>query len=532
MNATAMQLIRHYRSTPHPMGSSRDVSGTEILLALYEETAEADLLEMAGDLYARFNEQAADRDADFSVSGMLSNKPVTAHGVTFNELAKLGALMFAATGDPDSLAATVNAYRKVDAEHVLADGLHSSAERMEGRDALASHESCNISDYTWSLSRLAEVTGDARYADRAERVIINALPGAVLKDFSAVQYFSCPNQLIATATSNHNLMSRGDNRMAFRPGHPVQCCTGNIQRAMPNYVDHMWMRGVGEDDEVIAMMFGPSTFEGAIAGGQVKIEQDTAYPFEQSVVFRVTADQPRRFSFGIRLPEWCAQPALTVNDDSISGDFTPGYVFSISREWSTGDRVNLRLPFELSVQRWPDAGMSIELGPLTMSLPVPGTPQVDAVDDWEQTPTEFRLAGPQHRLATFPAYRIEPEGWWSYALAVDADDIAAKATIEWRQPIGFPFDTDQPAVQVHLPARRVRNWDLEHPSEVTRALPSFIDGRFRMVEHRVRGSYTLTPRLPSTSTLAHRLSDDVETITLSPYGNTLLRLTVFPDGHN
>ncbi len=525
-------LIRHYRSTPHPMGSSRDVSGTEILLALHEDSAEAALLEMARDLYDRFNKQAAGRDTDFSVTGMLSDKPVTAHGVTFNELAKLGALMFAATGDPDSLAATVNAYGKVAVEHVLADGLHSSAEGMQGRDALASHESCNITDYAWSLGRLVGITGDARYADQVERVILNALPGAVLKDFSAVQYFSCPNQVIATGTSNHNLMSRGDNRMSFRPGHPVQCCTGNIQRAMPNYVEHMWMRGPGEDGDVIAMMFGPSIFEGTIAGGQVRIEQDTAYPFEQSVAFRVTADQPSQFRFGIRIPGWCARPAMTVNDHPIDGHLTPGHVFHIDREWRTGDHVDLTLPFELSVQRWPHAGMSIALGPLTLSLPVPGTPQVDDADDWEQTPTEFRLSGPQQRLPNFPAYSIEPEGPWSYALAVGEDEIAAKATIEWRQPTLFPFDTDQPAVQVHLPARRVRDWGLEQSSEVTRALPSFVDGRFRMVEHRVRGNYTLTPPLPSTSTLTHRLSDQVETITLIPYGNTLLRLTVFPDGHH
>ncbi len=525
-------LLRHYRSVPHPMVSSRDVSGAEILLALHADTGDADLLQMATELYARFNEQATDRDADFSVAGMLSDKPVTTHGVTFNELAKLGALMFAATGDANSLVATVNAYDKVAAGHILSDGLHSSAERMEGRDALASHESCNIADYTWSLGRLAEVTGETRYADRAERVILNALPGAVTKDFSAVQYFSCPNQLVATSTSNHNLMSRGDNRMSFRPGHPVQCCTGNIQRAMPNYVEHLWMRGVSDDREIVAMMFGPSSFEGPIAGGQVTIEQVTGYPFEQEIAFEVTVDQPRGFSFGIRLPEWCNQPTVSVNDSPVNGDLTPGSIFHIDREWRTGDRVNLELPFELSVQQWPDEGVSVHLGPLTMSLPVSGTPQVDDIDDWERTPVEFRLAGPQRRLPGFPAYSVEPEGSWAYALAVNADDIATTATVEWCQSTAFPFDTDQPAVLVHLPARRVRGWDLNHPEEVTRALPSFVDGRFQMVEKRVAGNFTLTPPLPSSATLKDRLSDDVETITLVPYGNTLLRLTVFPDGHD
>lgn len=51
-----------------------------------------------------------------------------------------------------------------------------------------------------------------------------------------------------------------------------------------------------------------------------------------------------------------------------------------------------------------------------------------------------------------------------------------------------------------------------------------------MVESVVAGDFTLTPPLPDPDTLSVRLSDDIEWITLVPYGNTLLRLTVFPDG--
>ena len=40
-------LSRHYRAMPHPMGWDRDVTGVEILLALYQETGQADLLDLA-----------------------------------------------------------------------------------------------------------------------------------------------------------------------------------------------------------------------------------------------------------------------------------------------------------------------------------------------------------------------------------------------------------------------------------------------------------------------------------------------------
>lgn len=520
-------LVRHYRSTPHPMGFTRDVSGVEILLALYAESGEPDLLEQARDLYARFNARPDERSVELTVAGMRSDRPVTSHGVTFNELAKLGALMYAATGDRDSLDATVHAYAKAERDHLLADGLHSGAEAMSGNGPLASHETCTISDHTWSLGHLLQITGDARFADRLERVIFNALPGAVTKDFTALQYFSCPNQVVATNTSNHNLMSRGDNRMSFRPGHPVQCCTGNVQRALPNYVARMWMHG-RDGDEIVAALFGPSRIEVGLADTSVTIEEQTRYPFEPGVAFTLTPERPVRFVFTVRIPEWCDAPVVTVDGEPIDETPVPGSFCRIEREWCPGDRVELKLPFPLTSRRWPGGGISLELGPLTLSQPISAALAVDTENDWEQTPQEFRLAGPQRRLPGFPAYTLVPASSWAYALAVDESNLADVADVEWTQNAGFPLDVDGPAVRVTVPARRVAGWSLVQADRVTRALPSFQNGRFRMVERDVQGRFTLTPPLPEPDTLGEQLSGEIERIELVPYGNTLLRLTVFP----
>lgn len=524
-------LVRHYRSTPHPMNFGRDVCGAEILLALYAETGQADLLEMAQDLYGRFNRQATEFDFDCSLSGMLSDQPVRMHGVTFNEIAKLGALFYAATGEEEMLAATLHAYAKLERDHRLADGLHSGAEAMSGCEALESHESCIITDYTWSLGHLLQITGDAHFADQIERVIFNALPGAILKDFKALQYFSCPNQLIADQHSNHNPMSRGDNRMAYRPGHPVQCCTGNLQRAMPNYVERMWLRGKSDPaDEIVAALYGPGQLVTQAAGQRLTIQADTRYPFEQTIRFTLLPEQPARFTFTVRLPAWCRQPALAINGQALIADLTPGSFFQINREWQPGDQVTLSLPFELALKRWPQGGISLEYGPLTLSLPVAALQEIDAVDDWEHTPVEFRLSGPQPVLPGYPRYRLLPASAWAYALAIDEDNLAQLARITWNTQDGYPLDENKPSLRVSVPARRVKDWTLVETNQVKRLLPAFKDGKFSMLETAVEGHFSLTPPLPNPASLAERLEDEVEWIDLVPYGNTLLRLTVFPDG--
>ena len=149
----------------------------------------------------------------------------------------------------------VHGYEKLDQQALLADGLHSCSEHIRGKTARDMHETCDITDHTWALAYLLQATGDARYADRIEQVIFNALPGSITKDFRALQYFSCPNQVVATSTSNHNLFMRGLNWMSYRPDHEVQCCPGNLHRAMPNFISKMWMRTA--DGGIAAALYGP-----------------------------------------------------------------------------------------------------------------------------------------------------------------------------------------------------------------------------------------------------------------------------------
>ena len=41
-------------------------------------------------------------------------------------------------------------------------------------------------------------------------------------------------------------------RMTYRAAHDTECCAGNINRAMPNYVTRMWMRA---QDSGLAALF-------------------------------------------------------------------------------------------------------------------------------------------------------------------------------------------------------------------------------------------------------------------------------------
>ncbi len=524
-------LIRHYRSMPHPMGTDRDVTGVEILLYLYQESGEADLLDMAEDLYRRFLERWPEHDA--SLKMLLSDKPQTEHGVTFNEEAKLAAILYSATGKEEYLRAVTHGFEKLARNARLADGLHSCSENIRGNDARDMHETCDITDHTWALTYLLQATGDARYADRIEQVIFNALPGAITKDFRALQYFSGVNQVVATSSSNHNLnhFMRGLNWMSYRPDHEVQCCPGNLHRAMPNYISKMWMRS--RDGGIVAALYGPGTLRTVAGEPQtpVTVTAETRYPFQQSLTFIIQPERPVSFPFSVRIPGWCRQARLAVNGQSIAGELQSGSFFTIRRTWQAGDVVRVDLPFELALESWPRDGVSLAYGPLTLALPVPAQAEIETENSTTRQRQNTLGAAYEPRqalvLPEFPAWNLFPAGRWNYALCVD-DGSLQGLKVEWNEACADPLDATNPPLKLKVKARRVRGWRVVHTRRVRQFGHWFTEGRIRQGFRTVEGDFLFTPPLPDPARLPEKLRAEVEEITLIPYGATLLRVTVFP----
>ena len=125
----------------------------------------------------------AQEGAELTQSNCLDDSELHMHGVTMNELMKIPMLLYAYTGKSEYLQAALKADEKMEQANMLADGVNSSTEALAGNDALASHETCDISDYTWTIGYFLSTTGHVKWADRIEKAIFNAALGAITKDF-------------------------------------------------------------------------------------------------------------------------------------------------------------------------------------------------------------------------------------------------------------------------------------------------------------------------------------------------------------
>lgn len=503
-------LANHYLSETSPHSHAREVCNVEEILWTYEQTGDSRLLDHAVQAYSEFCRLSP--ESDNTLENMLSDRTSTEHGVSFNEIAKLGAILYIYTGEKQYLDATVNAYRKIDRDQMLIDGVHSSSEHLRGKDALDSHETCDISEFTWSMGYLLQATGEAEYADKIERACFNAAPGAVDGDFKALQYFSCPNQVVADKASNHNLFYRGTKWMSYRPNPGTECCPGEVNKIMPNFAARMWLDDGNHG--LVAAFYGPSSISAKVGadGKDVMITEETDYPFRDTVTFRIHAEEPVPFALTLRIPGWCSRAALTVNGSDAGVALRPGTFVKLEREFRQDDCITLTLPMDVKLSRWPGGGIGIERGPLVYSL------RID--ENWQQDPEERKCT------EEFPAWNLYPASKWNYALAVNEGTLEKDVEVVYRDVSQDPWKVKNAPIELRVPAWTVKGWEIEKTDSVLRHawFGDCFDTR------NVAGEFMLTPPLPPIADLPDMLGTDIEKVTLVPYGCTRLRITIFPDG--
>ena len=455
------------------LAQDRYVINVEGILWTYALTGNQALLDLAVNAWER-------GESNMTQETALDDSEFHMHGVTMNELLKVPLLLYAYTGEEKYLQAALHAEEKMEAPNMLIDGINSSSEALAGNDPLASHETCDISDYTWTMGYYLMVTGDGQWADRIEKGIFNGGFGAITKDFKTMQYFSCPNQFIATGNSNHNAFKYGLTWMQYRPIHETECCIGNLHRYFPNYAARMWMKD--RKGQPVAALYGPSSVEYDLGKGiTVKIEEKTAYPFEEQVCFEFSFFKNGKpyakavdMDFTYRIPGW------------VKGQET-GFK-TVSKQWKTGDTYKVDLPMEIEIVDNPVTGSSVQRGPVVYSYAIPA--------NVEEDPAIYEnLAGKVSANPDFKSWSMTPAGKWNYALIKDGlKDLKVEKT----GAQGFPFDLETVPLKIRVPVTGVKGWTLK-------------ENRF-------------TPALPET----FKTEGNVEYIDLVPYGSTTLRVTIFP----
>ena len=490
---------QHFLGHEQDYSKARDVNNIEMMIWCYLRCGDEKLLDLAKKTYDAYNAQCRD---DNCVKAHASPKKAYAHGVTYNEFAKLGAILYSVTGDKKYLAPTLNAYKKIDRYQMLIDGVHCSNEFLLDNDYMQTHETCDVTDYMWAIGYVYMATGKGEWGDKIERATFNAGLGCIEENFKALQYFSCPNQVVLDRTSNHSDFFRADKWMSFRPNPGTECCAGNVNRFFPNYCSRMWMK---KGRDIIAALYGASEVTYGGGASAVKITEDTKYPFSDDIAFNFSLKAPRKLRFKLRIPGWCKNPSLKVNGVSYPIVNKNGFT-AIDRVFADGDKVELNLPSEAKIVPFKNEGYYVERGPLLYTLGMRGDRQIDEKE--------------RNQTKEFPAYNTYADKKWNYTILPDSE-----LKFEVREGGANPFDIDETPYTIKVKGREVKAWKLTHRKKVY-AVHNLYTRPWKLDE--MKGDFTFTPRFPTAAAIKKEGLGKVEELTLVPYGAGKVRITIFP----
>jgi DUF1680 family protein len=271
------------------------------------------------------------------VSRLLSLKRVdkVGNGKAYEMLSCLnGALeYYRTTGDGQILQACLNAWQDIVGHRLYITGAASYGELFHDDFDLPNvadvGETCVTVTWEQFNAQLLRLTGEARFADQLEHVVLNQLFGAQKCDGSAWGYYV---QMEGKKPYSSNL-----------DGH---CCLSSGPRGvslLPTFA-------LATDSEgVVVNLYEAGTAKLKLPDGTaVTLITETLYPKEGLIRIKLEPEKQQSFSVKLRIPSSCKAGSILINNRPAAprpGADGYGYL-ALRREWKKGDTIELDLKLE------------------------------------------------------------------------------------------------------------------------------------------------------------------------------------------
>jgi hypothetical protein len=187
-----------------------------------------------------------------------------------------------------------------------------------------------VGNFFWNW-RMLLISGEGRYADLMERLIYNGIlssPGLngtgyfyvnplMLRDGHYVRLSANPDQ-------EHTTSSRPE-------WHSVSCCPPNVMRLIASLSNYFVT-----NDEAGIQIHQYSNME--ISSASSGLVMETEYPWDGRIKITVAESEIQPWKLSLRIPGWCQNVSLKVNDQEVNGSSRKGYM-TIERTWKPSDVV-------------------------------------------------------------------------------------------------------------------------------------------------------------------------------------------------
>lgn len=289
------------------------------------------------------------------------------------------------TGDPKLRTIGEFFWDVVTKERSYVTGGNSDGEHFSPKEHLSKHlgpsttETCNTYNMLKITRRL--FTWDPRcvYADYYERALLNHI---------------LPSQDPATGMVLYYMpLKSGVARTYCTPTDSFWCCCGTGIENHAKYGDSIYFHD--GQKALYLNLFIASVLDWKDLG--LSLRQETTYPQSDSTRLTFTCAKPVELTLQLRHPYWATSGIeISVNGQRQTSESKPGSFVALSRQWQTGDTVEMRLPMGLRTEGFRDnpSRLAVMYGPLVLCAPVePGKPFPVIVSPIDKIPAAIEPAG-------------------------------------------------------------------------------------------------------------------------------------------
>ena len=271
---------------------------------------------------------------------------------------------YLAEGDPYYIKALSNAYDFLQEMQCWTTGGFGPNESLLPKDKLVAmlddaHNHFETQCGSWAgfkmTKYLISITGDARYGDWTEKLLLNGIGASIPMSGDGKPFYY----------SEYN--TGGSEKRNINAQWP--CCSGTRPQAVADYHDIIYYK---DADGLYISQFTPSTVDMKIGTSNIKVTQETKFPESDTVLIKVKTDAEAEFTIKVRTPGWLAGPMKAwVNGEETDVTIDSKHWAVFNRTWADGDTLKLKLPMKLSVSKideTKDYPAAIMYGPVTMAV--------------------------------------------------------------------------------------------------------------------------------------------------------------------
>ncbi|MFL0166489.1 glycoside hydrolase family 127 protein [Candidatus Clostridium helianthi] len=203
-------------------------------------------------------------------------------------------------------------------------------------------ETCASIGLVFFARRMLEIEPKSQYADIMEKALYNGIISGMSIDGTKFFYVN-PLEVVPEASEKDHL--RAHVKVERQKWFGCACCPPNLARLLTSIGSYAYTL---RDNTIFMHLYMGGEISANFSGKSVAFDIKTNYPWDESIDINLNMKEEAYFEFALRIPEWCRNYEIKVNEERMNFSIIDGYAY-INRKWKDADKINIlfKMPVEI-----------------------------------------------------------------------------------------------------------------------------------------------------------------------------------------